>query len=102
MSSYFLLVVVAGAARPLLKTGRRRHPPDGRPDWLTRINVRSAVNCVCRRADTAYVVWLTLRTGSASRGASFRRRPGCASHLVAAPLTTGPVPGRLGRIRSVS
>jgi hypothetical protein len=55
----------AGAARPLLIG--RRHPPPlavGRVR-LTTVNVRSAVNRVCRRADTACVAWLTLRSGSA-------------------------------------
>jgi len=41
-------------------------PPDGRPDWLTTVNVRSTVNGVCRHANTASVIWPTLRSGSAS------------------------------------
>ena len=82
MSSCFPLIVVAGAARPLLVTRAAPPAPAGRPDWLTTVNVRSAVNRVCRRADTACVVWLTLRPGSASgqarRNANARRGGGTA------------------------
>ena len=67
MSSLFPLIMVAGAARPLLVVSRAAPPaPAGLPDWLTTVNVRSVVNGVCRRADTACVVWLTLRPGSAA------------------------------------
>jgi hypothetical protein len=56
------LVVVAGAARPLVAMTRAApSAPAGRLDLLTTINVRSAVNRVCCRADTACVIWPTLR-----------------------------------------
>jgi hypothetical protein len=62
---------------PSGRGGRRRpSPPNDRAAppaplvigrvWLTTVNVRSAVSCVCRRADTACVSWPTLRPGSAS------------------------------------
>ena len=57
----------AGAARPLLISGGAGQPPlAGGRDWLTKVNVRSAVNRVWLPADTACVAWLTLRSGSAS------------------------------------
>src|SRR5215831_12473638 len=69
MSSCFPLIMVAGAARPLLVMSRAAPPaPAGRPDQLTTVNVRSVVNRVCRCADMACVGWLTLRSGSAPGG----------------------------------
>jgi hypothetical protein len=85
----------AGASPPGTASGPATGPPLVGRDWLTTVNVRSAVVCVCWRADMALVALLTevrlclgrwLHQSHDRTNAAPLRSPALLPHAALAPI----------------